>query len=187
MSEPDKIILSTSPEAASLQTVTGWVSRTGIFYGNDERIARFAGCTHVPCDACGKVTEKLWTHCEECRKTREIARYEAMPRKPWDGQAMLYSEAWDEYFDDPGAAEEALDEGQTLADLRLVICEPNYGRPLDDDYFCDELGEDGHLPVILESAIETFNEALAKAPALSWSPGKYALELLALPLKPDHA
>ena len=41
-----QIIMEDSPEAASIQTVTGWVSRTGRFWGNDERMARFDGSTH---------------------------------------------------------------------------------------------------------------------------------------------
>ena len=32
------IIMEDSPEAASIKTVTGWVSRTGRFWGNDERL-----------------------------------------------------------------------------------------------------------------------------------------------------
>ena len=40
------IIMEDSPEAASIKTVTGWVSRTGRFCGDDERMARFDGSTH---------------------------------------------------------------------------------------------------------------------------------------------
>lgn len=39
--EPEKIIPYDSAEAASIQNVTGWVSRSGRFWGNDEQMARY--------------------------------------------------------------------------------------------------------------------------------------------------
>lgn len=39
--EPEKIVPYDSSEAASIQTVTGWVSRSGRFWGNDEQMERF--------------------------------------------------------------------------------------------------------------------------------------------------
>ena len=36
-------------------------------------------------------------------------------------QAMLYSDSRDEYFSSPEDAEDSLEEGQTLADLKLHI------------------------------------------------------------------
>ena len=41
--EPEKIVTYDSAEAASIQTVTGWVSRSGRFWGNDEHMARYDG------------------------------------------------------------------------------------------------------------------------------------------------
>lgn len=173
----ETMVMLDSPEAASLRTVTGWVSRTGHFYGNNERAARYDGCTHVACNRCGKPVEKRWTACAGCRDLGDAERYEARPRQIWDGQAMLYSEARDEYFSDIDCANDALEEGQTLADLCLVICKPNYGRPLDDEYFCDELPEDGEPSKALQEAMAAFNLALSEEPPMSWSPGKFALEI----------
>lgn len=70
----EKVVMSDSTEAAQLVTITGWVSRTGIFYGNDERIARYAGCTHRPCETedCGKPTEKTYIYCDDCRHKRDV-------------------------------------------------------------------------------------------------------------------
>ena len=65
---------------------------------------------------------------------------------------------------------------QTLADLRLVICEPNYVRQLEPDYCCDELPDDGDVPDEVAEAMEAFNTAVAGI-VLSWSPGKKALAL----------
>lgn len=69
-----------------------------------------------------------------------------------------------------------MDESQSLADLRLVICEPNYVRRLEPDYCCDELAEDGDVPDEVFEAMKEFNEAVACI-VLSWSPGKTALAL----------
>ena len=158
-----EMVLNTSPEAASIQTVTGWVSRDGRFWGDDERMARYDGCTHVACNKCGEPVEKGWLACRKCRDQADTDRYNAMPRKPWDGN-MVYSQARDRYYQDPGDAEDELEEGETLADLQLVLCEPNYGRKLDPDHFCDELPDDdeGELPDILYDAIDAFNAAVEK-------------------------
>ena len=40
-----KIVLLEDAEAATLKTVTGWVSRDGLFFGSDERTARWSGAT----------------------------------------------------------------------------------------------------------------------------------------------
>ena len=82
-----------------------------------------------------------------------------MPRAEWDGKAILYSEARDQYYSTPDDAAEDLEDDQTLADLRLVICEPNYVRQIEPDYCCDDLPEDGDVPDEVAEAMEAFNEA----------------------------
>ncbi|CAM5998730.1 unnamed protein product [Sphagnum balticum] len=59
-------------------------------------------------------------------------------------------------------------------DLRLRICQPVFGRRIDDDYFCDELAEDGEVPDIIREAMENLNKAIVDAGPLSWYPSKYA-------------
>lgn len=44
-----KIILPADDIAASIQTVRGWVSRTGQFCGDNEELARHLGATHKLC------------------------------------------------------------------------------------------------------------------------------------------
>ena len=176
----NKIVMRDSPEAAQYRTdLKGWVSRDGFYFGDGpqgERTARYSGCTHVPCDRCGAPTPRGYTQCRDCRELTYIAKYEAMPRAEWDGEAMLYSEARDQYYSTPDDAAEDLEDDQTLADLRLVICEPNYVRQIESDYCCDELPEDGDVPDEVMDAIEAFNAAVAGI-VLSWSPGKTALAL----------
>ncbi|MEB2744543.1 hypothetical protein [Citrobacter portucalensis] len=45
----EKIVMMDSDEAASIQTVTGWVDRQGRFWGKDENQARWCGATHRKC------------------------------------------------------------------------------------------------------------------------------------------
>ena len=170
------VVMYDSPEAASIQTVTGWVSRTGQFWGHDEHMARYCGATHGKCKKCGEVAE-LRSFCRSCQNALDIEKYNAMPREPWDGTAMIYSDAKDQYFSDPEEALDALEEGETLEGLRLVICEPNYLHELDSETWVDELPEDGELPDAVQSALDALNAAIRKAGPSSWSPGKTALDL----------
>lgn len=169
----EKIVMLDDPEAAVPHTMQGWKSRNGFFFV-DESTARYAGCTHVPCRECGAPAPKGRTMCDGCRDLAELARYEAMPGVEWDGEAMLYSQTHDDYYASQDDAEDTLEDGQTLADLRLVICEPNYVRQLEPDYCCDELPEDGDVPDEVVKAMEVFNRAVSGI-VLSWSPGKTRL------------
>ena len=175
------VIFAESPEAAEYRTgLKGWVSRHGQYFGDSahsETAARYHGCTHCVCKYCSAAAEKPYTACETCRDRKEVERFEALPRADWDGKAWLYSMARDKYYPTPGDAEDELEEGETLVDLRLVICSPNYVRQIDTEYFCDELPEDADdVPPEVEVAMETFNAAVAGI-VLSWSPGKYALKV----------
>lgn len=164
-----------SPEAAKFVTgLSGWVSATGHFWGDDEHMARYQGCTHTLCRTCGAETEKHWLLCRDCRDKADMERFAACERREWDGKQMIYSETRDEYYESPEDAEETLEDGESLEDLRLMLCDPNYARTVDPDYFCDELPEDGDLPAEVETAMEAFNKAV-EGIVLSWSPGKYAL------------
>ena len=69
-------------------------------------------------------TPKGYTQCRGCRDP--ISSDEAMPAP--SGTARFLPEAGDQYYSTPDDAAEDLEEDQTLADLRLVICEPNYVR-----------------------------------------------------------
>lgn len=171
----EKIVLFDSDEAAQPHTMTGWKSRNGFFYDN-EQVARYDGCTHVKCQYCGEPTRKHYTVCDKCRAANEIERYDAMPKAEWDGKAMLYSDARDEYYSDMDGAEDVLEEGETIESLRLIICEPNCVRPLDSDYCSDDLADDMELPDAISEAMDAFNKAVAGI-VLSWSPSKFALKL----------
>lgn len=172
----EQIVMNSSDEAAELKTVTGWVSRLGHFYGSDERLARWDGCTHVACTRCGAAVKKSRsTLCAACRTEKEIERYAALPKVEWDGETPLYSKVTDEYFFDRQALEDKLyDEDITAESLRLVICTPNYPRQIDYDHWCDDLPEEGELPDDIADAVAALNEVIKKSAPLSWSAGKQA-------------
>lgn len=171
----DQIIMPDSPEAAKLVTVTGWQSRSGRFYGSDERMARWDGATHVACRICGGLVSKSWTACEACREKMDRDRYFAMPEAEWDGKAMVYSDAKDRFYSSPDDAFDCLEEGETEESLRLVICEPAYARELDSEFFGDDLPGEVELPVEVEIAIDAFNAAV-RGVVISWTPGNRRLK-----------
>lgn len=172
----EPMVMRDSPKAARRVRVSGWRSRRGRFFGDDERTARYDGCTHVPCDGCGQPVVKSRIRCDACQAAIDRQKYDARERAPWDGVAMLYSEVRDRYYGSPEDAADALDDGETLDDLRLVICDPQYVPTLTEDYCHDEMAEDGELPSEVLDAMETFNAAVGGV-ILSWFPGKYALAL----------
>ena len=176
----EEIVPFDSIEAAHYRTnIKGWVSKTGVYFGdgpNSEEIARYAGCTHVACQHCGVLTEKGWTACDGCRNLAEIARYEAMPRAEWDGKAMLYSQANGVWYESPDEAREDLGDDADISIMRLVIGKPVYVRPLESDYCANDMAEDQELPGAIIDAMNAFNKAVAGI-IVSWEPGKTALEI----------
>ena len=169
----EPMILSTSPEAAKLVTVTGWVSRDGIFYGDKEDIARYAGCTHRPCEDCQKPTSKHYIRCDECRSKFEHEQWLKMPLVEWDGEPLVIHWSDTHFFNEDDVYEYAEENELKVSDLDLVICEPNYARQVDEDYWQDELAEDGELPAVIEDALKVFNAVIhAYKEPLSWSQGK---------------
>jgi hypothetical protein len=95
----------------------------------------------------------------------------------------LYSETHEKYFFHEDEMLEYIDlynedceceeDHITVDSLMLYICEPNYARQVEEDYWEDALGEGGELPDEINTKLEALNEAIReyKQP-LSWSPGK---------------
>ncbi len=170
----EKPILNTDPDAAQLRTVTGWVSRQGHFYGDNERTARWDGCTHIVCD-CGVATPKGYTKCESCRRKADDARYQAFPLVDWDGN-MFCTFDDDRFFSDEDdfldyCARDDIDP----ADVQLVACESQGLSEVEPDYWSDQLPEDGELPGALQDALDVFNAAVReqnKKPSIWWAVDK---------------
>lgn len=170
-----EIILNDSPEAAQyVKNIEGWVAND-MFYGKNEDVARYAGCTHKKCD-CGEVMEKMYTKCAECRERAAVERHNKREKKKWDGETPLYSQAADEYFFDEDELLSHLEEyGCTAQSLRLVICKPVMLSTIDTDYWEGELLEDGELSDAALKALDDFNAVLRDEGPVSWEPGKNAV------------
>ncbi|WP_114110648.1 hypothetical protein [Thalassospira xiamenensis] len=181
-------ILYSSPEAAQLKQVTGWVSANGHFYGDNEHLARWAGCTHILCNECGQHEHsKSWTCCDACRAKHEIARYEDKPFKAWEGEP-LFSHSHDRYFfDGDELLEFSLEHAVLPGEMRLSICEPDTLQMVDfDEIWTDRLPEDMHLGDMapeLAEALAKVNDAIQHTkPVLGWNPGRFRTNVTAAEL-----
>jgi len=173
----DKIVMYDSPEAAHKELREVWVSRSGRI-SLDESVARYDGCTHTACGKCGEPTRKSWTICDKCRTIAAVERYNAKPKEAWDGEGVVFSEAREQYYDENDLA--ALEEkGECLTALMLVLCDPVFANPIEEDYFCDVLPEDGEVPDAIMDAAGVFNKAMEAYGPLSWYPGPYAMDVFA--------
>lgn len=180
----NQIILNTDDAAAKRTTVHGWVSRDGLFYGENERTARWAGCTHVACQDCGQPTPKHYIKCANCRLKGDIAKHAARERKPYES-GMLYSDALQRFFaDDHELLDYIADEEQDDHEsLRVVLCSPVYPRYVDYDNWSDDLPEDATLDDVapdLTAAVSAVNAAIDQmrkdGKAIAWQPSQSALD-----------
>ncbi len=170
------VVLPTDPEAAELVTIQLWKARDGRMY-DDERVARYAGSTHRVC-ACGVVTDKHRTRCDRCQAKADHDDWLALPLVEWDGSTPLCTFRGDTYFFSREEIDDHLDnldERIAASDLDLVLCEPRRPRMLDEDYFSDDLPEDGDfndLPKAVQDAVEAFNKAVRECSPTCWYPAK---------------
>ncbi|EKO3439501.1 hypothetical protein NTE19_003393 [Vibrio fluvialis] len=137
------VIFPESEEAAVYRTgLEGWVSGLGRFCGNNERQARFEGSTHKRCD-CGVIIRNQ-SICDLCSTKREIEEYRTYPLVVWDTATCVYDQHTDRYFNDPSDLLDhyADDEELRIEDARLQACEPTYARPIESEYWEEDLPED---------------------------------------------
>ena len=182
MTREKKTIAYESDEAASIQTVTGWVSSNGQFWGNDERTARFAGSTHRTCEknpAHGVHETRAW--CDRCREERVQAQYHAMPRETYDGRPVVVHDDDQYFFDCDSLRDWLIDNRIEPKDAQLVFCVPNNAAEIDpSEHFADDMPEDGDEGVFSTRLLDAFsalNAAIRDEPPLSWRPGKIAVSL----------
>lgn len=176
----EMVVMMDSPEAATEQTVTGWVSRDGFFFGKDERTARYAGATHRACEECGKAIEKNWIVCPLCREKKMSEKFTKLDRRKWDGVTPLAIWDTDTYFFSLEDVEQYCEENEVeMLNLCLVFCDPIKPREVDaGDLFHDELPEDGEVQDSdIIAAVDALNKAIRKAQPFSWYPGKVAADL----------
>jgi hypothetical protein len=162
-----------SPEAAQLVTVTGWVSRLGHFYGENEHLARFDGCTHRKCEECGKaISIRSFTSCSDCRDRASEVRFLALPSEPYEEQVCCNLDGDQFFFSQDDIVDYAEEHEIPHANLRLVKCEPQYAEEVDPrEVYEDLLPEGGDLPGYVVEAFGALNEALrVKAHPICWMP-----------------
>lgn len=170
------VVMFDSPEAASLKTVTGWVSRHGCFYGQDETAARLNGCTHRPCGSCGVAVKEYRLLCPACQEKEREDKYAALPEREWDGASFVTEYDGDRYFcDEDAIIEHCYDNECSVSSLMLAHCKPVYGRQFDEDDFCDCLPDDGELPDEIQAALDVCNAAIRAYGPLSWIVGSERL------------
>lgn len=184
MPEKKKVHYS-SPEAAKLTTVEGWLSADGTFWPSSradaEHMARYCGSTHQKCRDCDTDVPRGSVRCDACAERQADERYAGLERKPWEGKSYVAIFDGDTYFDDfDSLCWHVADNPGCLDSLQLVHCTPNYASQVDAaDHFSDDLPEDGDVPDELDKAVDALNAVIHKHGPLSWSPSKVAVELSA--------
>jgi len=157
----DKIIFPESYEAAKYVTnVTGWISREGRFYGNDEQAARWGGATHIHCKKCGAPTFKPWLLCKKCRDQQAWERYAKFPTEKWDENVPTYSPVTDRYYWYKDDVRDENSEGNfDPASLQLVLCKPIYAPDVDpESIYEDLLPEYDKLSDVSQELVDAFQE-----------------------------
>lgn len=174
--QTSKIVPFDSDEAAQRKSVEGWVSRDGFYYAEDERTARYAGCTHIKCADCTALIPKATAVCDPCTARRRTVEFATLPKEVWDTQTPLVLFETDTYFFDAHSLSRYCKTNSLSPEqLQLVICEPVYGSELDPaDFLSGELPEDGEVPEEIQEAAIKFNEAIKAAGPLCWIQGTSA-------------
>jgi hypothetical protein len=159
----EKIIHYDSTEAAQFKTgISGWVSSDGRFWGKDEHMARYTGCTHMLCD-CGATIKRGYSRCE----------WATLPYVAWDGKAPVCTYDGEHYFFTEEDLIDYLDENKLNgSDVMLVFCESISYSEIDYSYWGDEAHEDWEPPKELVEAVEKVNNLLRDLPPHSYTVGK---------------
>ncbi|VAC66276.1 Uncharacterised protein [Enterobacter hormaechei] len=171
----EKIVMMDSDEAASIQTVTGWVDRQGRFWGKDENQARWCGATHRKCK--NKPDEhpihSTNGYCEECRRESRQAKFATFERTVWAGEPLVIFDSDQYFFDAESLADYCYEHSLLPSELQLMICEPNHPRELDITDYCEEIIPDGgdyyDIPEEIRNAVEALNKAFKESAPISWS------------------
>ena len=176
MAKTEEIILPSDPRAAKLMTVTGWVSRNGRWYGDDERTARYDGSTASECRECGTQCRKGYTMCDACSNKREREKYLALPEVDVpDGYMVCHEETYASDLSE--LIDELLEDGIFPTSACIYICEPNHAPDFNMyDHLCDVIpSEDDRWKSpkeILEAAV-ALNKALHEyGRNISWTAGR---------------
>lgn len=189
----DKIIKYSDDESATYRTdIKGWVSSKGHYYGKDEHLARYDGCTHKECE-CGESMEKKYTICENCRYLKYKENYSKYPIETWEDEKPITPLRGDEYFWDWEEVFEYLDERNayniegdkniTLEDLMLCHTEevPIPTIDISDvlyEYYSNADMDDIDIHPSVEKAVDELNTALLATVARTYAPVHIAVNII---------
>lgn len=172
MTKEEKIIRYDSPEAAKQVTITGWVDSGGRFWGKDEHMARWSGCTHVKCSECDNWCKKSYTKCDECIQKGRRERFLSLPFKEWDLVEAVCLPDGDEYFFDLETLEDYMEE-QEMQEIDLLFCDEIGYHHIHHDHWSDDMPDNVEdIPDELKIKIKEFNKFLDSLGTLSYYPGK---------------
>ena len=164
-------------------TMTLFKAADGNYY-RDEQHARYASCTHKRCDTCGEYYGKN-SYCRTCYTKRRQDYYESCDIVEWNGETPIVSFDTDHYFWDEEDLEYYLDENEVEPeDLQLMLCEQNYLKEIDLDWFWgDDIPEDIdgvddlNIDPIIFDKVRELNELIRKQNPISWSQGNKRVRL----------
>lgn len=160
--------------------LSGWCcARCGRYWGSYEHMARYCCSTDFPC-ACGARTSKGWTTCPSCRSKKQIERFEAAPKIPYDGEPVF---VWDDdklLFNEDELSEwmyERVTDGVSFEDIRLQEAEPIRHRHFDlHGHLEDSLHEDSGEPDGWQEIEKAVNDWIDNLPTLSWTTSRNAID-----------
>lgn len=171
----NKIILMDDAEAASIQTLTGWVDRHGRYWGNDEQMARWCGATHRKCKNKPDEHPIHDTHgyCEKCHRESRQADFAKMEHVVWAGEPLVIFDSDQYFFDAESLADYCWENSVLPSELQLIICDPNYPPEFDIEQHCEEIIPDGEdyysLSQEIRDAADALNKAIKQSAPVSWS------------------
>lgn len=169
-SNNQKIVMYESDEAAQVKTLTGWVSREGIYWGDNEHQARWGGCTHKTCE-CGNMMSKHYLKCDSCRTKSDRENYLKLPFKEYNGEPVVIRDT-DTYF---FSEDEIVDylEDNDLKEVDLLFCDAQEWTPISSDVWQDIMpDEEDFLPEPLQAALDNLNQVIETLLPCSYFPGK---------------
>jgi len=174
MSE-ELVILPDDERAASIQTVTGWVSRTGGYWGDNERMARWEGSTHRISESGIVIPKNGYCHVSHDKRMNE--KYEGFPVEKWDGTFPICIWNSDTFFFDHDEIHDFISDRtrDELVNIQFVACQPLKMPQVDDDYFLEELHEDAELPPAVKDALDELNKQIREAEPFSFTAKEIAL------------
>ena len=121
INQTEKIVMMESDEAASIQTVTGWVDRHGRFWGKDEYQARWCGATHRKCQ---KKPDEHPIHptnsyCEACHRESRLEKFAGMERAIWKGEPLNIFDDDTYFFDAESLADYCWENSLLPSEVQL--------------------------------------------------------------------